>query len=55
MLWGTSYAGGHVLALAAQLDGLAGVIAQAPMADGRAAARRVSPRQLLRLVGHGLI
>lgn len=55
VLWGTSYAGGHVLALGAELDGLAGVIAQAPMADGRAAIRGVGPRQLLRLVAHGLI
>jgi hypothetical protein len=55
VLWGTSYSGGHVLALAAELDGLAGVIAQAPMADGRAAARGVEPRQLLRLAAHGLI
>lgn len=55
VLWGTSYAGGHVLALAAELDELAGVIAQVPMADGRAAARNASPRRLLRLAAHGLI
>lgn len=55
ILWGTSYGGGHALALAAEMDGLAGVLAQAPMADGRAAARGVGPRQLLRLAAHGLI
>lgn len=55
VLWGTSYAGGHVLALAAELDGLAAVVAQVPMADGRAAAGGVGARQLLRLAAHGLI
>ncbi len=45
VLWGTSYGGGHVLALAAALTGLAGVIAQVPMAGRphRGASRLSAP------------
>jgi len=55
VLWGTSYGGGHVLHLAARLDGLAAAIAQVPMADGLAAARSVGLVQIARLAGHGLL
>lgn len=55
VLWGTSYGGGHVLALAGELPGIAGAIAQVPMADGLAAARIVGAAQTLRLLAHGLI
>jgi pimeloyl-ACP methyl ester carboxylesterase len=55
VLWGTSYSGGYVVSVAAQLgDGVTAVIAQIPMADGLAAARKVSPVQSLRLLRHGL-
>ena len=54
VLWGTSYAGSHVLALAAELSGVAAAIAQVPMADGLAAARGMALRQSLRLAAHGL-
>lgn len=55
VLWGTSYSGGHVLALAAELDLIAAAFAQVPMADGLAAARGVGAGQMLRLAGHGLL
>jgi len=55
VLWGTSYAGGHVLQLAARLEGLAAAVAQVPMADGLAAARSVGLVQTARLAGHGLL
>ena len=35
-LWGTSFSGGHVLAVAAEEPTLAAVVAQVPAADGRA-------------------
>lgn len=38
-LWGTSFAGGHVLAVAAEEPHLAAAIAQVPAADGRAFVR----------------
>lgn len=38
VLWGTSFAGGHVLDAAARSEGIAAVIAQAPFVDGRASA-----------------
>ncbi len=54
VLWGTSYPGGHVLHLAARLDGVAAAVAQVPMADGLAAARAVGTRQTA-LAAHGLL
>ena len=41
-LWGTSFAGGHVIATAARLPGIAAVIAQCPFTDGIASARTIS-------------
>lgn len=41
-LWGTSFAGGHVIATAAQLPGVAAVVAQCPFTDGIASARTVT-------------
>lgn len=38
-LWGTSFAGGHVIATAARLPGIAAAIAQCPFTDGIASAR----------------
>jgi dienelactone hydrolase len=42
VLWGTSFAGGHVIATAARLPGIAAVIAQCPFTDGIASARTIS-------------
>jgi pimeloyl-ACP methyl ester carboxylesterase len=53
-LWGTSLAGGHVLALADELRAAA-VIAQVPHVDGLASVAALGPRQVLRLTGHGLL
>ncbi len=41
-LWGTSFAGGHVIATAARLPGIAAVVAQCPFTDGIASARTIS-------------
>ena len=58
VLWGTSYSGGHVVAVAAEDPRVAGVIAQNAAMDGPAAVleilRYAGPRQLLSLLGHCL-
>ena len=58
VLWGTSYSGGHVVAVAADDPRVAGVIAQNAAMDGPLAVleilRYAGPGQLLRLVGHCL-
>lgn len=54
-LWGFSLGGGHILQVAADNPGLASVIAQSPVADGRALApnalRSMTLLALLRLMG----
>jgi pimeloyl-ACP methyl ester carboxylesterase len=42
-LWGTSFSGGHVIATAARVPGIAAVIAQCPFTDGIASARTLHP------------
>ena len=42
-LWGTSFGGGHVIATAARLPGIAAVVAQCPFTDGIASARTLTP------------
>jgi dienelactone hydrolase len=42
-LWGTSFGGGHVIATAARLPGVAAVVAQCPFTDGMASLRVLSP------------
>jgi dienelactone hydrolase len=42
-LWGTSFSGGHVIATAARLPGIAAVIAQCPFSDSIASLSRLSP------------
>jgi dienelactone hydrolase len=42
-LWGTSFGGGHVIATAARLPGIAAVVAQCPFTDGIASLGRLSP------------
>lgn len=58
VLWGSSYSGGHVVAVAAQDPRLAGVISQGAAMDGLAATleivRYAGLGQLLRLTGHAL-
>ena len=58
VLWGTSYSGGHVVAVAAQDRRVAAVVAMNPATDGLAAlvqiVRYAGPAQLLRAAGHGL-
>lgn len=40
-LWGTSFSGGHVIATAARLPGIAAVVAQCPFTDGLASLRAI--------------
>ncbi|MEW2164838.1 alpha/beta hydrolase [Streptomyces sp. NPDC007084] len=57
-LWGFSLGAGHILQVAADDPGLASVIAQSPVADGRALApnalRAMTPSAVLRLTGLAL-
>ncbi|BBZ46379.1 alpha/beta hydrolase [Mycobacterium parmense] len=41
-LWGTSFGGGHVIATAARLPGIAAAVAQCPFTDGLASARTIT-------------
>ena len=42
-LWGTSFGGGHVIATAARLPGIAAVVSQCPFTDGIASLGALSP------------
>lgn len=53
-LWGTSFSGGHVQAIAAEDDRVAAVVAQVPFADGLRNLPHLGPGLALRLTGHGL-
>ena len=57
-LWGTSFAGGLVLSVAARDGNVAATISQCPLLDGRAGAlelaRYAGLRGLLRVMAHGL-
>ena len=53
-LFGTSFSGGHVLAIAAEDHRIAAVISQCPMTDGALATLRIPPATMLRLTGAGL-
>ncbi|QUQ66054.1 alpha/beta hydrolase [Kutzneria sp. CA-103260] len=55
VVWGTSFAGMHVVELAATDPALAGAIAQAPLVDGAAGTRNVPLPRLVRLVSLGLL
>lgn len=50
-LWGTSFAGGHVIATAARLPGIAAVVAQCPFTDGLASVRTISNPLVFARVG----
>lgn len=58
-LWGTSFAGGLVISVAAQDGKVAATVSQCPLLDGLAAAleiaRYAGPLSLLRISGHGLV
>lgn len=58
VVWGSSYSGGHVIAVAAQDPRIAGVVSQGAAMDGLAAVllilRYAGPLQLLRLTAHAL-
>jgi fermentation-respiration switch protein FrsA (DUF1100 family) len=51
IVWGTSFAGMHVLELAVSDTRLAAAVAQAPLTDGLAAARMSQPKNGIRLFG----
>lgn len=57
-LWGTSYAGGLVTTAAARDPGIAAIVCQCPLMDGRAAVFRLlryaGAGALLRMTAHGL-
>jgi fermentation-respiration switch protein FrsA (DUF1100 family) len=53
-VWGTSFAGMHIVELAASETGLAGAIAQCPLVDGLAGVMKIPPSRGLRLAAHGL-
>ena len=53
-LMGSSFAGGHVIELAATEDGLAAVVAQCPMTDGLLASLMTPPKTIAKLARAGL-
>lgn len=53
--WGTSFAGMHIVALAASDRRLAGAVAQCPLVDGLAGALLVPPIRSLQLMGVALL
>jgi fermentation-respiration switch protein FrsA (DUF1100 family) len=53
-VWGTSFAGMHIVELAASEQGLAGAIAQCPLVDGLAGVTNIPLSRGLRLTAHGL-
>jgi dienelactone hydrolase len=50
-LWGTSFSGGHVIATAARLPGIAAVVSQCPFTDGIASLGTLSPLISARITG----
>ena len=50
VVWGTSFSGGHVLAVAAGDPRIAAVIAQAPFTDAIATLREIPPRNIPRVL-----
>ncbi|MEZ0049116.1 dienelactone hydrolase [Mycobacterium sp. MAA66] len=53
-VWGTSFAGMHIVELAASEPGLAGAIAQCPLVDGPAGLTKIPPTRALRLTAQAL-
>lgn len=54
ILWGTSFSGGHVLAIAAGDPGIAAVISQCPFTDGLASSLAMNPVTSLKLTALAL-
>ncbi|MPZ66562.1 MAG: alpha/beta fold hydrolase [Pseudonocardiaceae bacterium] len=54
VLWGTSFSGGHVLAVAATDSRIAAVISQVPFVDGLSSAAQAPPVTALRLAAAGI-
>jgi pimeloyl-ACP methyl ester carboxylesterase len=48
-LWGTSFGGGHVIATAARLSGIAAAVAQCPFTDSIASLRAMNPLTAARI------
>ena len=48
-LWGTSFSGGHVIASAARLPGIAAAVAQCPFTDGFASIGAIKPLTAVRM------
>ncbi|WP_156687607.1 alpha/beta hydrolase [Mycobacterium sp. Marseille-P9652] len=48
-LWGTSFGGGHVIATAARVPGIAAAVAQCPFTDGVASLRAIPPLTAARI------
>jgi fermentation-respiration switch protein FrsA (DUF1100 family) len=55
IIWGTSFAGMHVVELAVSDGRLAAAIAQSPLTDGLAAAKMSTPKNGIRLFGRALL
>ncbi|CAM4259509.1 hypothetical protein MB901379_00296 [Mycobacterium basiliense] len=53
-LWGTSFSGGHVIATAARIPGIAAVVAQCPFTDGIASVRAIAPSTAARVTARAL-
>ncbi|MEB3980611.1 alpha/beta fold hydrolase [Mycobacterium sp. 663a-19] len=53
-LWGTSFGGGHVIATAARLPGIAAALAQCPYTDGIASLRAISPVTVARITARAI-
>lgn len=54
-LWGTSYAGGHVVRVAAEDGAVAAVVSQAPFTDGISALLAAGPKEMMRLTVGGVL
>jgi dipeptidyl aminopeptidase/acylaminoacyl peptidase len=55
VLWGSSFAGGHVLVTAARVSGLAGVIAQVPFCSSRSTAKNTSIAKTIKSGAHACL
>ena len=53
-IWGTSFGGGHVIATAARLPGIAAVVAQCPFTDGIASLLAINPVTVARLTAQAV-
>lgn len=54
-LWGSSFGGGHVLVAAARDPEVRAVVSQVPFVDGLASLSMLTPLNMLKATGHGLL